>query len=85
MLPKKVVISPQDSIAVPQLGGTADKGAIYTGPEGIPWNMSAQSERGQNPALVAKEINGEVSSNRCILLIPKEGKAALKPLLKEVI
>lgn len=38
-LPKKVVISPQDSITMPQLGSTAHKGAIYTGPEGTPGKM----------------------------------------------
>lgn len=42
ILPKKVVISPQDSITVPQLGGTAHEGTIYTGPEGTPGEMSAE-------------------------------------------
>lgn len=42
MLPKKVVISPQDSITVPQLGGIAHEGTIYTGPEGTPGKMSAE-------------------------------------------
>lgn len=42
MLPKKVVISPKDSITVPQLGGIAHEGAIYTGPEGTPGKISAE-------------------------------------------
>lgn len=73
MLPKKVVISPQDPIAVPQLGGAAHECAIYTGPEGTPGNTSAPWERAQHPAPAAKEINGAFSLNRHILLIPKEG------------
>ena len=32
--PEEVVIPPQDSIPVPQLGGAADQGAVDTGPEG---------------------------------------------------
>lgn len=42
ILPKKVVISPQDSVTVPQLGGTTYKGAIYTGPEGTSGKMLAE-------------------------------------------
>lgn len=51
-LPKKVVISPQDSITMPQLGSTAHKGAIYTGPEGTPGKMYRWTA--QNPAPAAK-------------------------------
>lgn len=36
LLPEEVVISPQDSVPVPQLGGAAHEGAVYTGPEGTP-------------------------------------------------
>ena len=42
MVPEKVVISPQDSITMPQLGGTAHEGAIHTGPEGAPGKRSAE-------------------------------------------
>lgn len=42
ILPKKVVISPQDSVTVPQLGGTTHEGAIYTGPEETSGKMLAE-------------------------------------------
>lgn len=45
MLPKKVVVSPEDSITMPQLGGPTHKGAVYTGPEGTPGNMSAEGKK----------------------------------------
>lgn len=41
-LPEKVVIAPQDSITMPQLGGIAHEGAIHTGPEGTPGKWSAE-------------------------------------------
>lgn len=78
MLPKKVVISPQDSVTVPQLGGTAHEGAIYTGPEGTPGKMSVEQQIAQTPvASGAKEVTWGSSPNRCIL-IPGEGTAELK-------
>ena len=33
-LPEEVVVSPQDSVPMPQLGGAAHEGAIDTGPGG---------------------------------------------------
>lgn len=46
MLPKKVVIPPQDSVTVPQLGGTAHQSTVHTGPEGA--EGQGQGSRAEN-------------------------------------
>lgn len=63
MLPKKVVVSPEDSITMPQLGGPTHKGAVYTGPEGTPGNMSAEGKKQKNPAQMPKIQQGNFLLN----------------------
>ena len=58
-LPEEVVVSPQDSVPMPQLGGAAHEGAIDTGPGGHDvGDVSAEQQRAENADPGAQEVSG---------------------------